>query len=295
MNSSKAKSRFVMLYPLLVLVIAAGGIAGLVFSDAGVAWAGALLTVAPFIGLYIRATRSGRLARTSHRLPVLTVLTAAGGAVAVYGYVLAGPDATLPVVAAAIGMAGFFLFDFWYSSFGRAPSPQLAVGGTLPDFGARDLDGRPVRASEMRGRPALYMFYRGNWCPFCMAQVREIMGRYRELADLGAEIVLVSPQATELTQRVAALFDVPCHFWVDEALEAADELGIRHGHGVPAGPLARRHGRDTVYPTVIITDEDGKILFADQTDNYRVRPEPAVFLRVLRAHGLHPGAAVTRT
>jgi peroxiredoxin len=293
MNSNKAKARFVVLYPVVVLLIAAGGVAGLVFSEAMVAWSGALLTVAPFIGLYVRATRSPRLARTSHRLPVLTILTALGGAVAIYGYMLAGPGATLAVTAAAVGVAGFFLFDFWYSSFGRTPSGNLAVGGTLPDFGARDLEGRPVRASDMLGRPALYMFYRGNWCPFCMAQVREIMDRYRELADLGAEIVLVSPQATELTQRVASLFDVPCRFWVDEGLEAAGQLGIRQGDGVPAGPLARQYGKDTVYPTVIITDENGKILFADQTDNYRVRPEPAVFLRVLQAHGFRPDTAVT--
>jgi len=36
-------------------------------------------------------------------------------------------------------------------------------------------------------------------------------------------------------------------------------------------------------PTVIITDEDGKFLFSDETDNYRVRPEPELFLEILRA------------
>jgi len=35
-------------------------------------------------------------------------------------------------------------------------------------------------------------------------------------------------------------------------------------------------------PTVIITDEGGKILYSDATDNYRVRPEPELFLNVLR-------------
>lgn len=44
----------------------------------------------------------------------------------------------------------------------------------------------------------------------------------------------------------------------------------------PAG-----HEADTVYPTVIITDADNKIIFADLTDNYRIRPEPETFIRVL--------------
>lgn len=290
MNINKAKSVFVLAYPILVLLITGGSIVGMSFAGARIAWAGALLTVLPFIGLYIRATKSGSLARTSHRLPLLSAITLLGGAVAVYGYVIDGPDASLPLFAAAAGVTGFFLFDFWYSSFGRTVSEALSVGSTLPDFSARDLDGHTVRASGMRGRPALYMFYRGNWCPFCMAQVKEVMERYREIADLGAEIVLISPQTTELTQRVADMFDVPCHFWVDDGLEAATQLGLRHDSGVPAGPLARRYGSDTVLPTVIITDESGRILFTDQTDNYRVRPDPAVFLRVLQSHGFRPSA-----
>ena len=34
-------------------------------------------------------------------------------------------------------------------------------------------------------------------------------------------------------------------------------------------------------PTVIITDAERRIIFTHQTDNYRVRPEPATFLRAL--------------
>jgi len=43
---------------------------------------------------------------------------------------------------------------------------------------------------------------------------------------------------------------------------------------------------DTVLPTAILTDQNGVILFTDQTDNYRVRPEPDTFLRVFTEHGL---------
>jgi len=37
---------------------------------------------------------------------------------------------------------------------------------------------------------------------------------------------------------------------------------------------------------VVITDEKGMIIFADQTDNYRVRPEPAIFLEVLKSNSI---------
>ena len=42
---------------------------------------------------------------------------------------------------------------------------------------------------------------------------------------------------------------------------------------------------DTVLPTAVVTDASGRILLSDQTDNYRVRPEPETFLAILDAAG----------
>ena len=41
---------------------------------------------------------------------------------------------------------------------------------------------------------------------------------------------------------------------------------------------------ETVLPTIIITNTNtkGHILWAHETDNYRIRPEPDTFLKVLR-------------
>jgi len=38
--------------------------------------------------------------------------------------------------------------------------------------------------------------------------------------------------------------------------------------------------------TVIINDRTGTVLWAEQTDNHRVRPEPTTFLDVLDQHGI---------
>jgi len=285
MTSNRLKAIFVAVYPPLIVVIGLGAIAGLILSDARTGWMGALLTVLPFIVLFVRATLNKDMPRTSRSLPVASMLTAAGGALAAYGLWRDGMSAVLPAAAATAGVAGFFLYVHWYSIFGRHLSDRLAVGRTMSDFHALDMEGQPVRPSDLHGRPALFMFYRGNWCPFCMAQVKEITGRYRELADLGVELVLISPQPTELTHRVAEMYGVPCRFWVDNDLSAARELGIIHDDGIPPGGLRTRYGPDTVLPTVVIVDEAGRILFTDQTDNYRVRPDPDSFLRVLQSHG----------
>lgn len=282
---NRLKSLFVVWYPLLVVIIALAATAALLMRGLELAWLGALLTVLPFIGLYIRAVTAKKMARTSHRLPVLSAITIAGVGLAIYGWWQNGDSAPLALLAAVLGGIGFFLFDFWYSSFGRHVSERLVEGGRLPDFTVEDAQGNPVESGSLLGRPTLFMFYRGNWCPFCMGQVREVAEQYKALDARGINVAFISPQPTELTDRVAGIFGIPFRFLVDRDLRAARTLGIVHEHGVPAGSLARKYGRDTVLPTVVITDPEGTILFTDQTDNYRVRPDPAIFSRVLSNHG----------
>ncbi|MDH3915038.1 MAG: peroxiredoxin family protein [Chromatiales bacterium] len=286
MQTNRLKSVFVTIYMLVVVVVLLGSVVGLVISDFRLAWAGALMTVLPFMGLYAYSVTSKSLARTSPRLPLVSTLTIAGGLVTIYGYWLSDYSAHLPMVAAIAAVYGFFLFDFWYSSFGRRVNDRLVTGQVIPEFQAKDVDGVQVGPADLRGRPVLFMFYRGNWCPFCMAQVKEITGRYRELSDRGVELVLISPQPTGLTQRVAEMFQVPCRFWVDEGLTASRALGLVHQNGVPAGSLTKTFGEDTVLPTVIIVNREGRIIFTDQTDNYRVRPDPGLFLKALHSHGI---------
>ena len=117
-----------------------------------------------------------------------------------------------------------------------------------------------------------------------MAQIREIADGYRALIERGVKIVLISPQPHDLTERVAQMYEVPFEFWIDEGAAAARKLGIVDTEGVPAGSRGR-YGRDTVFPTVIIVDADGQILYADQSDNFRIRPEPRRFVEVLAEHG----------
>ncbi|MFQ5436081.1 MAG: hypothetical protein ACE5FD_14505, partial [Anaerolineae bacterium] len=75
--------------------------------------------------------------------------------------------------------------------------------------------------------------------------------------------------------------DVPFRFLVDPGNRAARQLGLAHENGLPMGFQVMGYDSETVFPTVIITDADGIIRFADLTNNYRIRPEPQTFLYVL--------------
>lgn len=250
-------------------------------------WAGVLLANAPF-ALMIGGWMLFRpLARTSADLPVLRVLSLLGGGLCLYGN-LSGAAAQAPwaIWLAIGGLLGVFAYVRWYSRFGRQASPALTVGRSLPEIELLRADGQRLTTAELRGQPLVMLFFRGNWCPLCMAQIREIAAQYRELQAAGVRVALVSPQPHRNTEALARKFDVPFDFLTDTDNRAAEALGIAAPGGLPAGMQALGYDSDTVMPTVIILDAEGRVVWTDETDNYRVRPEPETFLQVLQAQGL---------
>lgn len=274
------KSVFVSLYMMAAVVITLVAAQSLWLTRDYLGWGGVLLVTAPFVLTigWLMIFRS--VARTSARFPLLIVVGTAGAVLASWGYARGGsPEAALLGVASWIGL---MLYSYWYSSFNRQPSRELRIGNTLPKFNLKNVAGQAVSSSSFDDKPTIWIFYRGNWCPLCMAQIKELVAKYKELESQGVRIALVSPQPLRSTMALARQLGVPFDFLTDEGNRAARTLGIDHPDGLPMGMQLLGYDSDTVLPTVIITDQGGRILWAHETDNYRVRPEPDVYLAVLR-------------
>ena len=114
-----------------------------------------------------------------------------------------------------------------------------------------------------------------------MAQIKEVAQQYKELEKRNVTMVLISSQPHKFTESLAEKHQVPFQFLVDTDNKVAKQLGIFHKNGLPTGFQALGYSSDVVLPTVIITNKSGEIIFADLTDNYRVRPEPATFLEII--------------
>ncbi len=91
---------------------------------------------------------------------------------------------------------------------GRPIPAALRRGCPLPDFLASDESGDPVRSTELHGTAAVILFVRGSWCPFCSSQVEDLSVHYKDIVDLGARLILITPKPLETTRRVAKFFEV---------------------------------------------------------------------------------------
>ncbi len=279
------KSIFISLFPAIALYFVIDSIIHLINHDISYRYLGRLLLalaiVSFFALLFIRP-----VARTDANLKVYTVFIAIGFLVSmIFGGIIQNDiNGSLPSVGLFLG---WVLYIKWYSVFeDRKSNKSIVVGKTLPELTFENPEKQEVQSSQFLGNPSIYLFYRGNWCPLCMAQIKEIANQYKELEKRNVNVVMISPQPHSHTKSLAKKFDLNFHFLVDKDNTVAKQLDILGKNGLPMGFQTLGYDSDTVLPTVIITDKNGKILFADLTNNYRVRPEPETFLRILDQHAI---------
>lgn len=280
------KSMFISSYMMAIMGVA--GFAGwMLYQGASqLAWGGVILTVVPILTVISYVMMFRNVARTSAHFPVLNLLGAIGVTLSMWAWYAHETSILAPAVA-SISWLGFLLYAYWFSTFdGRQPSMKLVVGTKLPHFTVLDVHDKPVTSEQLTDKPAILIFYRGNWCPFCSAQLKELMARYKEIDALGVRVVMIAPQPHSNTVGVSKIYDAKFDFLTDTGNAAARALGIENRNGLPMGMQMLGYDSDTVLPTVIITGKDGKIVWTHETDNYRIRPEPQIYLDVLRQHGV---------
>lgn len=255
----------------IVALTGRGGVQAIAWLGATVATASLPVQLVSLLGL--------RKARTSRNLTAMTSIASLAAATAIVASVLI--STVWPAVIGGVGLLTTQYYARWYSRLDRILQVGLEVGARLPHFEVLDVDGMPVNSESFLGQPTAFVFIRGNWCPLCVAQVRELAAGYESLKARGIVVALISPQPLDETRALAERFGVAFRYLTDPGASAAALLGIRHDGGVPPGVTQLGYEADTVFPTVIVIDESGTIVFSDETDDYRVRPEPALFMAAL--------------
>ncbi len=284
-----ARYKSIFIFPAVaatVILFGASVFAALLGGDEATAWLGAAIASVPLPVITTYLMLSG-VERTSDNFPLMLLIGAAGVLVAGWEQFIEGTSGWAPTSVALASVFLLLMYVFWFSRFGRFDSAQLMVGSKLPEFSLVDTDGNPFNSTSLLGSSAVILFYRGNWCPLCMAQIKEIAGRYQDMEAMGINVVLVSPQPDDHSRELANQHDVPFKILIDRDNHVGESLGIAIRNGVPVG-IPGGYSPNTVLPTVIVTNDNGTILFSDQTDNYRVRPEPDIFLAILRRSGVRP-------
>jgi peroxiredoxin len=95
------------------------------------------------------------------------------------------------------------------------------VGSVAPGFTLQDPDGRTVKLSDFRGKPAVIVFW-ADWCPDCKAAIPD----FNELQRKGVQVLAIN--LLEDAGRVSsAVQDGPIQYRV--ALDPSGDVGRAYG------------------------------------------------------------------
>jgi len=190
------------------------------------------------------------------------------------------------IAGIAFVLGGFFSFLTFMSGL-PAQQAAVSVGRPAPDFRSLDADGREFRLSELSGSRVLLKFFRGTWCPYCVADLRLWNEYSGELRALGLKLVAVSHDSVGVLKQFKRKHAWNITLVADPDLEIIRRYNLQNHNFTPkGGPF-----RDMAIPAAILIDADGKVLWMSQASDFRVRSHPAKVLADIRA-ALSPGKAV---
>ena len=172
---------------------------------------------------------------------------------------------------------------------GRAPQ----IGDQAPDFALPDQHGEAVYLSALlRGGPAVLIFYRGEWCPYCNLQLRSFQAHLDQIAALGAQLVAVSPQTPDQSLSMAEKNDLGFLVLSDVGANVIDRYGLKYDVDAETRALFEAVGNNVgahngpggwVLPAAatFVIGVDGAVCYANVRGNWTERAEPADVLAAL--------------
>lgn len=170
------------------------------------------------------------------------------------------------------------------------------VGDQAPEIVLPDAHGNRFHVATLLARgPVIVTFYRGGWCPYCNLELKAYQDVLPRITAAGAGLVAISPEIpsesfstseknalsfpvlSDVGQAVGKAFGLVYSF-TDELRTVYDgfKLDIPAKNGTPDDwslPLSATY----------VIGEDGRIVFADTSVDYRRRTDPLEVLHVLES------------
>jgi peroxiredoxin Q/BCP len=132
----------------------------------------------------------------------------------------------------------------------------LPIGTQAPNVSAKNQDGKEVKISDLKGKPALIYFYPKDDTPGCTREACTLRDDYGKYQALGAVILGVSRQKSESHRAFRDKYQLPFDLLVDE------DGSFAKAFGVPTVPIIGLHKRQSV-----LLDRQGRVVnFYDQVD-----------------------------
>jgi len=191
-------------------------------------------------------------------------------------------------------VANQFAKDLTDLAAAGTPAGAATAGAAMPDGDLLDAHGAPTTLGAITaGKPAVVVFYRGAWCPYCNVALRAYEQELvPELVARGATMVALSPQKPDGSLTAQETNALSYAVVSDPGNQIAGKLGIVFTPSEGSLKAQRELGLDTTtvnadgttalpMPTTVVLDAEGVIRWIDVHPNYTTRSEVSDILAAL--------------
>jgi len=173
------------------------------------------------------------------------------------------------------------------------PDKALKPGDKAPNFELPDPRGRTfILAERLAQGPVVLVFYRGRWCPYCIAQLEELEKTRPEFEALKTTIAAISPQKLQHSGFTAEQHQLRFNLLTDSGNEVARQYGVAwplpdslvaHYRGVFVNLENANAAKDWVLPmpAAFVIAPDGGIVWSQVHADFTHRAEPSSVLEAV--------------
>ncbi|UJX25711.1 AhpC/TSA family protein [Pseudoalteromonas sp. CF6-2] len=171
----------------------------------------------------------------------------------------------------------------------------LLPGLTIQNVDLKDQFGKSVSLGErFKEKTTVLIVYRGGWCPYCSRQLASVQKIEKQLADLNAQIIAISPDSPEKLAE-SKISSPNYQLLSDDSLALSQQLGLafyldaktakiyRNKLGVNFVSLDGEAKVALPVPAVFVVNTKGLIHFQYANPNYKVRLTEDLLLAAVKS------------
>jgi peroxiredoxin len=191
-------------------------------------------------------------------------------------------------------MASFLSFFIVLIALAQEKPEGLFLNSKAPDFKLKDQSGIEVSLKELRKKgQTVVIFYRGNWCPYCSRQLKNLNDSLALIIAKGAQLVAITPEASAGIDSTVAKTGAVFPILYDEGGKMAtayqvsfkvDDRTVSRYKMSGIDLLKNNNQKQAVLPVpaVYIINTEGSITYRYFDENYKKRVSVAEILKNIK-------------
>lgn len=147
-----------------------------------------------------------------------------------------------------------------HKSYADFKGINVTVGEPAPAFSLPDSKGNAVALQDFQNKaPVMLLFYRGEWCAYCMDQLDNYQALLPELEKYDIQLLAISSDPVASLKNTQRRFGQNYIFLSDMDLKTTKKYGIGNTSNLP-------------HPALFLIDKKGILKWYYASTDFRVRP-----------------------